>query len=570
MIEMASKMLVKFIVISVWAIFVFANDIEILEGKLTAVHTSLSAEIAVLKEDLHINVLPEIERLKRVQCSCPEINTANNGTRNTPKADNTYVQKIEDKLKAFHKAINYEKVRANAITSRIEALGDALGKTQKDNSDSINRNRQSLENNTIRSIENSKDIVALSSIVDSIVDSTRIISEKIANISKCIDRDCSMSSKAIKPPSFVSQWFLMKSQDVDLSERVIEHGLNDLPIKADVQIKATAGPGEEWIFTGDCVFQSEDDLNDEYGGVVYLYNETHVHLRAPKKNNNRESGVLINTGEQSERFIQESSYRFTAGLVRVRAWLQEDFPSPVYTSDWLSLNTEDSKKSFYEISHGLSEYPAFVTVQIRSDSGFVSEGMGAVMSSLRAWADTGGVLYGYDDKTVRIWTSYVSKEGRFKWGNGYGGLFGSFDGWGVTGIRSNRQGDVKVTVWTADSFIQGKTIHKKVSNVQENKLSTMPLQTMNIDIDMIMFHVQALDGPNRGFMLKGYGSNQAQVEPFGGVIYAYNQKGQIKVWRPNEDRNGFLIHINEPYGNGKLNQASNSAAYQITVLESKS
>ena len=192
------------------------------------------------------------------------------------------------------------------------------------------------------------------------------------------------------------------------------------------------------------------------------------------------------------------------------------------------------------------------------------------MSSLRTWANTGGVLYGYDDKTVRIWTSYVSKEGRSKWKNGYGGLFGSFDGWGVTSGPSNWKGDVKVTVWTADSFIQGKTIHKKVSNVQENKLSTMPLQTMNIDIDMITFHVQALDGLNRGFMFKGYGSNQAQVEPFGGVIYAYNQKGQIKVWRPNEDRNGYLIHINEPYGNGKLNQASNSAAYQITVFESKS
>ena len=183
MIEMASKMLLKFIVISVWATIVFANDIEILEGKLRAVHTSLTAEIAVLKGDLYINALPEIERLKRVQCSCPEINTANNGTCNTPKADNTYVQKIENKLKAFHKAINYEKVRGNAITSSIEALGDALGKTQKDNSDSINRNRKSLENNTIRSTENSKDIVALSSIVDSIVDSTRIISEKIANIS---------------------------------------------------------------------------------------------------------------------------------------------------------------------------------------------------------------------------------------------------------------------------------------------------------------------------------------------------------------------------------------------------
>ena len=143
MFEMASKMLIKFIVISVWATFVFANDIEILEGKLRAVHTSLTAEIAVLKGDLYINAMPEIEILKGVQCSCPEISTANAG--NTSEADNTYVQKIEDKLKAFHKAINYEKMRGNAITSRIEALDDALEKKQKENSDSINRNRQSLK-----------------------------------------------------------------------------------------------------------------------------------------------------------------------------------------------------------------------------------------------------------------------------------------------------------------------------------------------------------------------------------------------------------------------------------------
>ena len=43
--------------------------------------------------------------------------------------------------------------------------------------------------------------------------------------------------------------------------------------------------------------QSDDDSGDAYGGVVYAYNITHVHLFAPANNNGRTpNGRIILTG----------------------------------------------------------------------------------------------------------------------------------------------------------------------------------------------------------------------------------------------------------------------------------
>ena len=166
------------------------------------------------------------------------------------------------------------------------------------------------------------------------------------------------------------------------------------------------------------------------------------------------------------------------------------------------------------------------------------------------------VLYGYGDKSVRIWTTY---------GRG-SRLFGSLDGWGVSldrwGVSPMLRGTighVRVTVL----YTSNKNLHRFVSIIQENQITTLPI---NVDSCLLNLKVQALDGPNRGFLFEGYGSTQAQRVPFGGAIYAYNKKGQIKVWRPNEDKTGYLVHIKKPYGDGKYSQASNAAAYHVTIL----
>ena len=545
--------------------FVLANELAIFEEKLRAVHKSLSSEISALRGDIHINVLPEIASLKQNLCSCS--GKATDETGGEIEEYETYIQRIDNKVRAFMKALGSEKMARKTMAVSIDALDETLEETKGKYLDMIETNKILLEQNAVYTVNNTQRIESLELAVRNIENSERNLAGVTANISRHVESVKTEPLRGMKLPSFVSQWFTMASQNPSLAERIIEHGLNELPVKVDVQIKSTSNSDDEWIFPGDCVLQSDDDVWDEYSGVVYLYNETHVHLRAPNKNNNKASGILVSTGSENGRFIQNSTYYFSSGLVRVRAWLRKDFPRPTYCSDWLPLDTSDRQKSFYELRHGLSEYPVMVSVQIRLPSGTVSEGMGAVMSSLRWSSNTGGVLYGYDDKSVRIWSPYVSSVLKRHFGSIIGGLIGSQDGWGVSDFPKNRAGNVKVTVWSADSFTPKKNLHRFVTNMQEDQITSLPI---DVDTDLTCFHVQALDGPNRGFLFKGYGSTQAQNAPFGGAIYAYNKKGQIKVWRPNEDKNGYLVHIIQPYGDGKNSQASNAAAYHVTILRPES
>ena len=552
---------VKIIIVFLCTTSVLASELEIFEEKLRAVHKSLSNEIVALRGDIYINMLPEIERLKKNQCSCSD------KTRDDSGGDETYIQKIDARVTAFRKAFSSEKMARKAMAVNIDALDETLEETQRKYTDMIETIKVLLGQNDAYTLNNTRDIKVLELAVRSIENAERNLALEIANISQRVKSALTKPLGGIRLPSFISQWFPMASQNPSLAERLIEHGLKELPVKVDVQIKSTSSSDDELIFPGDCVFQSDDDVSDVYSGVVYLYNETHVQLKAPNKSNNKQSGILVSTGIEKDRFAQNSTYRFSNGLVRVRAWLRKDFPSPTYSSDWLPLDTGDLKKSFYELSHGLSGYPGMVSVQIRLPSGFVSEGMGAVMSSFHWSSNVGGVLYGYDDKCLRIWTTYDSKEFQDQFGGGCGGLVGMADGWGVGGTPKNMVGHVKATVWAADSFTPYKNLHKFVANIDKNQITSLPI---DVDTYLFNFHVQALDGANRGFLFKGYGSTQAQNAPFGGAIYAYNKKGQIKVWRPNEDKNGYLVHIKQPYGNGKYNQASNTAAYHVTILSPES
>ena len=550
--------------ISLWPFFVTADDGTIFEEKLATVYSALSTEIASLKGELFIKVLPEIERLKRSQCKCAE--TSQDEVKITSNVTGVFIQKIEDQMKSFSKAFADEKRRGQSVEASVATIEDTLLTKQQEHTDLISENAKSVNRNEINIGEHNKEIGEIKAKVNNVIDTTHYLTDAVANISHCVEPICA-TGRHLKSPSFVSQWFTMKSQDENLSERVIEHGLNQIPAKVDVQIQSVSGPANGWIFTGDSVLQSDDDTIDEYGGVVYFYNKTHVVLRTPKESNNQNSaGMLVTTGGKDGRFMNNNYVHFSEGLVRVRVWSPEDFPDAIFQSKWLPLDITDPKKTFYELSHGLSEYPAFVSVQIKS-RGWISEGMGAVMTSPRHWGNTGGVLYGCDEKTVRVWTAYISTAMRSEKHNSFGQLLGTKDGWGITGISTNLKGEVKVTVWSPDSFIRGKNLGEFAANVQDSELSSAVLNTIDIDNDLISFNVQALDGPNRGFLFRGYGSSQATRDPFGGAIFAYNQEGKVRVWRPNETKDGYLIHINQPCGNGTLNQASNSAAYRVSVLK---
>lgn len=431
---------------------------------------------------------------------------------------------------------------------------EAIRKLEKAQSDShalIQMNKQSLE-------ENTEDITHVNT---TLTDATNKLLNDVEDIHRCLDPKCSLDQrKSIKPPSFVSRWFLIKSYDPKLSEFAIEHGLNELPVKVDVQVKSVSGAYNDWIFTGAPAIQSDDDTGEEYGGVFYLYNETHVILRAPSKSNDAGRGFVVFTGNNHGFFEGNHQYTYSSGLVRIKVWLQEDFPEPTYASKWHPLDIKEKSSSFHTIRHGLSKYPALVVLQVRANN-LISEGIGSTMDSFGGYSAAGGVLYCYDDKMVRVWSLFLPDTTL----KSAGGLFGSRDGWGSTGFHALK-GTFRVKVWSMDSLDNSK-FHLKEANIDEVDTGALSVPRIDLDNDLVSFSVQALAGANEGFLFKGWGSSQATRRPFGGAIYAYNKQGQFQVWRPNADKQGNLIHINEPYGAGSNNQASNSASYLATLLQ---
>ena len=371
------------------------------------------------------------------------------------------------------------------------------------------------------------------------------------------------SKRSIGAPSYISQWFRMKAYDSQLSTVIIKHGLNELPAKVDVQVKSVSGADNDWIFTGASVTLADDDTSEDYGGVVYFYNETHVILSVPTgSNNNKRQGYVVTTGHRNEYFIGVHHYKYTEGLVRIRIWLLNAFPAPSYSSQWYEIDIADADKSFHAIRHGLSGYPAFVTAQIRSN-GVISEAAGSSLhfKVTSRYSNGGGVVYGADDRMVRIWTAYVQNTSYF----GYGSLFGNNDGWATT-IPKGILGEFRVTVWDSESFDRSY-FHIRESNVMETETGALSMPEIDIDNDIVSFHAQALDGPNQGFLFNGWGSSQAVFAPFGGAIYAYNKQGKFQTWRPNPKKQGYLININSPYGNGRNIQSSNSASYVAKLLK---
>lgn len=76
---------------------------------------------------------------------------------------------------------------------------------------------------------------------------------------------------------------------------IITHPLGHIPAKVDVQVKVQES-GKEYIFPASGSSQRDDDSYNVYGGVVYIYNEFHVKIFVPLRDENTNQGVVIYTG----------------------------------------------------------------------------------------------------------------------------------------------------------------------------------------------------------------------------------------------------------------------------------
>ena len=101
-------------------------------------------------------------------------------------------------------------------------------------------------------------------------------------------------------PSFISSWEPIKSQNSSESTKTISHPLGEYPAMVDVQIKVKIA-GTDCIFTGAGAPQRDDDYNVDYGGVIYIYDDSQIKLAFPcgpggQSSNGYNTGGVVFTG----------------------------------------------------------------------------------------------------------------------------------------------------------------------------------------------------------------------------------------------------------------------------------
>lgn len=348
-----------------------------------------------------------------------------------------------------------------------------------------------------------------------------------------------------------SDWFDVEAQS-NVSARTgftseMEEGCNELPLKVEVQIKASSQG--DFIFPGGGITQRPDKTGSPYGGVVYKYKEDgSIRIMAPK--HSMAPGVALFTG------AWEGVNRVRENLVgvRYRAWCRCNLPPPGFESPWTDINV--FSKSYLEISHGLGVTPDMVIVQLRhgsSTSDWVSDVTGS-MSSTEKGSRRSGLIYGYDSSKIRIWAP------------DNGSLFNTTDGWGLPKDHGAvLSGQVKVYAWNYLMNIRSKSVNINKSSSKSDLEVSLP-EVVDVNKDIVYFTVSPTDGDNRGFLFPGISSVQ-NTDPtiqYGGVMYAYSTD-KIRLWHPKLDSQHFLVYINNEWGRGNHVQSSESVVAKVSV-----
>lgn len=106
-------------------------------------------------------------------------------------------------------------------------------------------------------------------------------------------------------PSFQTDWFSFYAQTKTESFKEITHNLKIIPEYVVVQTRPLTGMNYHFIFEAQGSVQS-DDGSDDYGGIIFAYDENDIRLWAPTKNDGTKKGysVLVKNGWGDGRFLQ--------------------------------------------------------------------------------------------------------------------------------------------------------------------------------------------------------------------------------------------------------------------------
>lgn len=128
--------------------------------------------------------------------------------------------------------------------------------------------------------------------------------------------------------------------------------------------------------------------------------------------------------------------------------LQSEIPEPDYDSGWFIMQSNSGAGTYKELAHNLGVYPSIVKAEVRAidgaNEGFIFDGLGSAHTDDDVrYHQYGGVVYAYDDNSVRIWA-----PNRNNGPGADGRMVFIGDGWGP-GINGqlSQTAEVRVLVW---------------------------------------------------------------------------------------------------------------------------
>ncbi|KAK3102384.1 hypothetical protein FSP39_010982, partial [Pinctada imbricata] len=138
----------------------------------------------------------------------------------------------------------------------------------------------------------------------------------------------------VKP--FVSNWTTLESQTAN-SFKHVSHNCGTLPVNVEVQVRSKSGDQySDFVFNGVSSGMTDDDYPNDYGGVLYKYDDKKVELYAPRVDNDLDHGYSINAGGTTWNGPFQR-HEHTAD-VRVKTWCPSQIKMPTFESIWYPIN----------------------------------------------------------------------------------------------------------------------------------------------------------------------------------------------------------------------------------------
>ncbi|XP_071128123.1 uncharacterized protein [Mytilus edulis] len=371
-------------------------------------------------------------------------------------------------------------------------------------------------------------------------------------------------SNALAPPDVISDWMPIKAYDnpeVDIS-----HGLNELPLKVEVQVKVfDRFLNKDMFFLATGSAQKGNDNNLPFGGVLYLYNNETIKILAPGPTNCTRpecTGFLVYLGNSSKFHGNSSTTRsFSAGTVRARVWRACSLPKPQFISDEIPMSSGD----FKSLTHG--QRPTWVIVRVHIEQGWIYEAQGSVFYETSSGA-FGGVVFAFSGSQIRLW---VPKRGPGP-SKANGVPFNAINGWGESGeFGYSETVRVRAFVWNFKSFEHNPIVLEQTSYITSSSFISVSGYSFQDNKNLLLFSTKAESGNNQGYQFYPAGSSMTDGTTnsintkYGSFVYGFTDD-KIYYWAPDVTPPGCVLLLDGLWGSQNQQHCLSKSAKDVALI----